>query len=342
MAGTFATWQPEYEERGLPTFPFIASGDRKRPTVRGYSRMGLPTSRQLALKYPDADGLACQAGARNKLTVIDVDARNAEGERLLADTQRQYGPSKFIVRTGNGGFHAYYKHNGENRKIRPDPRRQIDLLGGGPIALPPSRGSRWKYEIIHGTLDDLTALTVLRPSQAPPISPVSPADAVHAAQVGERDAKFWPYIAGWAKQAASFEMLFDHAQEINSMMAVPLPDADVAAKCKYWWDKTIRGENRFGLGQFQMVDHSRVDNLMMSDPDGFLLLTFLQRHHWGREFTLANETCTLMPGGGWRRQRFTAARARLIHAGLLAVVKPASFNPNRPMLCRLVSKVLGK
>ena len=38
----------------------------------------------------------------------------------------------------------------------------------------------------------------------------------------------------------------------------------------------------------------------------FCGLMYLRRHHWGRNFYLANETCTLMPGGGWSRKRFAA------------------------------------
>src|SRR5450432_3659416 len=172
MAGTFATWQPEYAARGLATFP-LRSDDRKRPAVSNYNLMGLRASRQLVMKWADAEGLACMAGRRNKITVIDIDARGAEGERLLADVQREVGEARFIVRTGGGGFHAYYRHSGERRKIRFDPRRPIDLLGGGQIVLPPSKGSKANYEIIRGTLDDLTALTPIK-TIAPPAPVIAP------------------------------------------------------------------------------------------------------------------------------------------------------------------------
>jgi hypothetical protein len=98
--------------------------------------MGIRASQQMALRFPDAPGLAAMAGARNKLAIIDIDEYGARGERLLADVQRQFGSSKVVVRTGSGGFHCYYLHTGEGRKIRPDPRRPIDLIGAGPIVLP--------------------------------------------------------------------------------------------------------------------------------------------------------------------------------------------------------------
>jgi hypothetical protein len=155
MAGIFATAQPEYAALKIATFPFDATEAVKRgPLVSRYDRMGLPASRQMALRFPDAPGLAAMAGTRNRFTVIDIDERGAIGERLLTDVQRQFGTAKVITRTGSGGFHAYYRHNGEGRKIRPDPRKPIDLIGAGPIVLPPSRGFRGNYEIIHGRIEE--------------------------------------------------------------------------------------------------------------------------------------------------------------------------------------------
>jgi hypothetical protein len=91
------------------------------------------------------------------------------------------------------------------------------------------------------------------------------------------------------------------------------------------------------------TDHSLVDELMMSDPDAFQLLIFLQRNHWGRDFALANETSDLLPLSGsrrgrvgWDRERFVGARQRLIEGGYLIVVQAATFNPKpNPMICRV-------
>jgi hypothetical protein len=333
VAGIFSTAQPKYAALGIATFPFDATQEVKRgPMVSRYHRMGLPASKQMALRFPDAPGLAAMAGARNRFTIIDIDERGEPGERLLADIQRQFGQSKVVVRTGSGGFHCYYRHRGEGRKIRPDPRKPIDLIGGGPIVLPPSRGFRGNYEIIHGRVEDLAAL---EPIKAQPAAVADSSFDPHSTLVGQRDAKFWPYIKRYAHQANSYENLLNHAREINGMMPVPLADAEVVAKCWHWWRKTERGENRWGIGQFTTVDHTLIDDLMMRDPDAFTLLMFLRRHHWGRDFYLANEMCDSMPEGGWRRQRFTAARARLIERGYLTVVRPASKQPPKPMLLRL-------
>jgi hypothetical protein len=333
MAGIFSTAQPQYAALNIATFPFDATGATKRPMVSHYNRMGLQASKQMAIRFPDAPGLAAMAGARNRFTVVDIDERGAAGERLLADVQRQFGNSKFVVRTGSGGFHAYYRHSGEGRKIRPHPHRPIDLIGGGPIVLPPTRGSRGDYDMIHGRIEDLAALAPMRAKSA---SAAGMAFDPHSIRVGERDDKFWRYVKRYAHQAASYEALLDHAREINGMMPVPLTDAEVVAKCQYWWRKTERGENRWGIGQFTTVDHKLIDEMMMTDPDAFTLLMVLRRHHWGRQFVVANDMCAMMPGGGWRRQRFTAARDRLAKQwNEIRLIRPYSFKRKEAALYAL-------
>jgi hypothetical protein len=338
MPHIFTEWQAAYAERGLPTFPvdpIADNGRRKLPCVRGYDKVGLRGSQQLALKFLNTNGLACMAGRRNRLTVIDIDARGAEADRLTAEAMREYGQSRFIVRTGGDGRHLYYRHNGEGRRIRPDPSCPIDILGGGMLVLPPSLGAKQPYEIIEGHLDDLTALTKIE--RAPPSAPAD-TEPLHHVQEGERDKTFWPYVARMAHRAQSLDALIEIATTLNRMMPMPLTEIDIVPKCKYWWEKTKDGKNRFGTGGFVITDHTVIDSLMMTDPDAFLLYEFVRRHHWGREFALANDARVLMPGGVWDRKRFAAARARLIEAGYLEVVTPASLWPSRPMICRVVAR----
>jgi hypothetical protein len=325
-SGLFASEQPKYAALGVATFPF--DGATKRPMVAHYNRMGLQASQQMALRFPDAQGLAAMAGARNRFTVVDIDERGAAGDRLLADVQRQFGNARIVVRTGSGGFHCYYRHAGESRRIRPDPRRPIDLIGGGPIVLPPTRGAKGIYEIVHGRLEDLA---VLEPMRGKSVAPPDRFDPV-SIQVGQRDEKFWPYIKRYAHQAGSYEALLSHSREINEMLPVPLTDAEIVAKCKYWWRKTELGENRWGVGHYVISTHSELDGMLTnpSDQDAFLLLTFLRRHHWGREFYLANATHESL---GWTLRRFVAARARLIALGQVVVIRPQTTK--KPMQCRL-------
>jgi len=334
MAGVFATAQPRYAALGIATFPFDATAVVKRgPLVSHYNRMGLRASKQMLLRFPDAPGLAAMAGARNRFTVIDIDARGAAGERLLADVQRDFGNARVVTRTGSGGFHAFYRHNGEVRKIRPDLRRPIDLIGGGPIVLPPTRGFRGNYEIIHGRVEDLAALEPIRESTAG----LAKTDIdLRSARDGGRDKKFWPHVARQAHLVKSLDELIEIAREMNDLMAEPWSDnaveSEIVKRCKYWWDKTQKGENWFGLGKYVRSTHAELDSMLANprDQDAWLLLTLLRRHHWGREFKLANATHKSL---SWTLRRFKAARKRLIESGEIIVIRRQT--PKRPMECRL-------
>jgi hypothetical protein len=270
------------------------------------------------------------AGTRNRFTVIDE--RGAVGERLLADVQRQFGESKVVVRTGSGSFHAYYRHNGEGRKIRPDPRKPIDLIGGGPIVLPPTRGFRSNYEIIHGKVEDLATLEPIRAKSAPAADFID----LRSARKGWRDKKFWPHIARQAHIVKSLDELIAIAREMNELMAEPWSDteaeSEIVKKCKYWWDKTQKGENWYGVGKYVRATHAEIDRLqdMPGCEDAYWLLTKLRRYHWGRDFKFAN---AMHESLGWTLKRFKAARALLLKLGEFIVIKRATRKD--PMICRL-------
>jgi hypothetical protein len=337
MVGIFATAQPSYAALKIATFPFDATEETKRgPLVSHYNRMGLRASRQMALRFPDAPGLAAMAGARNRLTVIDIDERGPAGERLLADVQRQFGSAQVITRTGSGGFHAYYRHNGEARKIRPDPRKPIDLIGGGPIVLPPTRGFRGNYEIIHGRVEDLAALEPIKTTTSANLA-ASDIDLRSARNHG-RDKKFWPHVARQAHLVKSLDELIAIAREMNEFMAEPWSDTEVDSeivkRCKYWWDKTKKGENWFGVGRYVRSTHQEIDRMLAnpSDQDAFLLLAYLRRYHWGRSFSFAN---AMHESLHWTLRRFVTARARLIELGHVTVIKRATRHD--PALCKLKS-----
>jgi hypothetical protein len=254
--------------------------------------------------------------------------------------QRQFGNARVVVRTGSGGFHAYYRHNGEGRTIRPDPRKPIDLIGRGPIVLPPTRGFTGNYEIIHGRLEDLARLEPIR--RKSDASVTSDASDLRSARKGERDAKFWPHVARQAHFVKSQDELVAIAREMNELMLEPWPDteahSEIVKRCKYWWDKTQKGENWYGIGRYVKVDHAEIDRMLANpaDQDAYLLLTLLRRHHWGRDFYFANAAHKLL---GWTEKRFAAARKRLLEMGEVIVIRPRTAK--QPMLCRLSAKALG-
>src|SRR5262245_23963518 len=163
MSGIFSTWQPIYAERGIATFPV---GEGKRPTIRGWHKVGLGGSAELATKFKDADALGYVTGRRSNVTVLDIDT--TDGKRA-EDATRQHGQPAVAVRTASNKRHMLYRYNGESRRIRPWAGLPIDVLGDNGYALAaPSNLAIGRYEIIHGHLDDLDRL---KPMESDVVSP---------------------------------------------------------------------------------------------------------------------------------------------------------------------------
>jgi Bifunctional DNA primase/polymerase, N-terminal len=150
--GIFTKWQPHYADKQIATFPV---GEDKKPQIRRWNQLGLSGSAKLAQRFTQANALGFQAGPRSQVTILDIDTHD---DAILAEALRQHGKSPFIVRTGRG-YHAYYRHAGERRHVRPYENRPVDILGGGYVVAPPSISTKGSYEIIEGTLDDLANLT---------------------------------------------------------------------------------------------------------------------------------------------------------------------------------------
>lgn len=309
--GVFAEWQPRYAEHGIATFPVR----EKRPAVKGYLKIGLDASRQFAVKFPieDSFGLACR---RNRITVLDVDAPD---ERLLADAMSEFGPSPFIVRSGSGNFQAWYRNNGEGRKVRPDDR-PIDILGDGFVVAPPSVGPNGAYTIISGSLDELATLPTMRRVEMAPASAGVPAERVES---GRRNEALWRACMAQARQCSNINELMEAAMHQNEQLFYePLADAEVLKIVASAWTKEMAGENWIGRGKRVVVDFAEVDNLLRNHPDAFVLLMLLRRYHRpGETFAVANAMAGTMPGGGWTVKRLAAARRRLEEIGEIEMVR---------------------
>jgi hypothetical protein len=339
-----------YAQFNIPTLPL---GADKNPLVSGFkiNRLTMRQSRAYMARYPTADVLGVPDGPLSGVVRLDIDEH---GDHVTEEVLRRAGQPGAIARTASGKHHLWYSDNGErrltgsagHRNARPWDDLKVDLCGQGGYAIsPPSRFADGRVYQFQGdiNLEELLRnrhrLPKIRglPDRAyvvPEKVPPGDADDLRLAKVGERDSRFWPYIARYAQHAKSLEVLIEHAREWNDLMDPPLSNAEVDTKCRYWWELTQKGENRYGIGKHILINHSVIDDLLMADPDAFALLTILRRHHWGREFVVANEMKILMPKGGWGRPRLSAARSKLINLGFLIVVRPASRTPPLPMLCR--------
>ena len=346
MMGAFAEWQPEYAARGISTFPVVVGDNQKKPAVKGYLKIGLPTSGQLALKFPahEALGIACR---RNKLTILDVDTAD---ERELADGLSRHGTTPFIVRSGSGHFQAWYRNNGEGRQIRPDPGRPVDILGDGYVVAPPSMGAKGRYQIIQGTMDDLDRLPAMITKRVeekpgfprrdrPDVSELSdtPPRRVNSMRKGDgRNNSLFTRALRQARQATELEELFQMVHHANTQFAEPLPNEEVLSVSRSAWKYKQEGRLMVTGGEATaVIFQSDIDHLW-DKPNAVTLLIRLRLAHGhrnGGQFALSNAYAEAMD---MSIPTFRAARADLADRYFLEIVHPGGKGKNDPPIVRLL------
>jgi hypothetical protein len=316
VKGVFSEWQPHYAERRIATFPVNAD---KKPAIRRWNRITLGGSARLAERFDAADAFGFQLGPKSRITALDIDSLD---EAILADALTHHGKTPFIVRTG-GGYHAYYSYAGERRLIRPYGEKPVDILGNGFVVAAPSVSHKGTYQIIAGTLDDLANL--------PPIHVVLD-DFRAEARIpeGMRNDTLFRFALEQARHSDMYDSLLDVMRTRNMDCEPPLPDEAIITTAKSAWRYEQDGRNLVGRGRAVVTPHSVVDALISENQDAFVLFSLLQRHHWGRNFVLANVMAEQL---GWTRKRLASARALLEARGFIVLVMPASFRS--PALYRL-------
>jgi hypothetical protein len=321
--GVFAEWQPRYAERGIPTFPVR----EKIPAIANYLKIGTQISATLASKFTNDDGFGFACRKAN-ITVLDVDDPD---EGLFEEALREFGPTPILIKTGSGNHQAWYRNSGEGRRIRPEEGRPIDILGDGYVVAPPSKTSKGTYGFLRGSLDDLARLPPLR------VKPPQRALIVGNSRIetGERNKRLFEACMRRAAALATFDQLHAFAVQMNGIdYREPQSEAEVTRVAKSAWKMTQEDRNWFAQGKIVTFSFDEVDELLSSSPDGLILLMRLRRCHWGANiFVIANAMANTMPGGGWTRKRFAAARTFLERCGSIEMVRAAS-RQNGPALYR--------
>jgi hypothetical protein len=321
MTGVFQKWQPVYAERGIATFPVREVEAAKRPAVRNYSRIGLPASAALTWRLGSAEMLGFMCGSRNRITVLDVDSKD---ERILADALDHHGKTPVIVRTGSGKHHAWYRHNGERRRIRPWRDLPIDLLGGGFVVAPPSEIKQGQYQFIEGSLDDLDRLPVLNNAPLNAVLSSRNISGTPDVQRGNRNDTLFAMLGREARHVDDLETLLDVGRTRNSEFTEPLDDREVVKVAASVWKMHCEGRNRFGrYGAYHSLE--TVDQLATTNPDALALLSVLKANNGPNNiFPIANAMANSKIVLG--RHRFVKARKTLIQAGLVEQLSPNTRN----------------
>jgi Bifunctional DNA primase/polymerase, N-terminal len=332
---SFHEWQPEYASRGIAVFPLKAD---KTPAMTSYNKLGVKGSAEIASRpqFAKACAMGFMTNARNRIAVLDIDTTN---EGVLADAPGRHGDTPIMVRTASGKHHAWYKYNGERRRIRPFDGLPIDLLGaGGLVVAPPSEAKGNTYSFIEGGLDDIDRLPVMRGLEhdsyvghkdVPTVVPDDvlandnePAAPDFLVPDGRRGNEFWRFCMRKAHGCETLDMLLSMARQFNEEQCVPpITEDRVVSAAASAWQYTERGLNRFGQhGSWLVTDDVRA---MVGDPYLLALVSFLKATNKpDSRFWVADGLAEVLE---WPRERFQAARRRAIETGWitpLTVPKP--------------------
>jgi Bifunctional DNA primase/polymerase, N-terminal len=326
--GIFPRWQPIYAEHKIATFPI---GEAKKPGIRGWQKVGLKGSGELAGKFKDTDALGYVTGRRSN-TVLDIDTTE---EKIAEDAISRHGQPVIVTRTASGKLHLHYKYNCERRRIRPWPGLPIDVLGdNGYVLAAPSKLATGCYEIIHGHLDDLDRLKpmvgietsiVASLPETPIITPL-PAKWAGMRQGDGRNRALWERCMRTGG-GSSPDRMMEIARDANESFEEPLMDAEVVKIATSAWQHDAAGLNFFTRPRV-MLDHDIVDALTAANPDAVALLVVLERYHGGNDrFILANEMASKM---GWGLFRWRSARDLLVRSNVIRRLRSGGRGPNDP------------
>ena len=302
--GAFVALQRAYAAHRIATYPLT---QEKTPAISGYDRVGIAGSHQLAMKFPEATAAGFVAGRRNRLTVIDIDSTD---ERLAQEIQARFGTTPFQVRTPSGGCHLYYRHQGEDRRIRPLP--DVDILGAGNVVAALSAVPKGRYQLERGSLDDLANLPPMRQE-------ASRAVANDCVPHGTRDDWLFRRLLREVKHVDDFDGLLDVARTLNMQCEPEMTDAQVVRKAVQAWKYETSGNNWVGRKARASTDREEI-LAWRHDPGAAMLLSLLRVSHPQPDDRFAidqTKTAALLQ---WSREMLRARIKALTTAGRLARV----------------------
>jgi Bifunctional DNA primase/polymerase, N-terminal/Primase C terminal 1 (PriCT-1) len=277
-------------------------------------------------------GLMC--GPSSGITEVDVDSKD---ERVLADALGRHGDTPIIIRTASGKYKAWYRHNGEARRIRPWPGLPLDVLGARGFTIAPlsfNASLSAQYQFISGRLDDLDRLPVMCHAPEPKRSAPKPSQRSIASPLsgmvegdGRNTALFHaigPAAREIYAEGGTRDRLFDLAMSHNRESDQPMAVEEVNKVVGQVWRYTVDGMNYIGERGAILQDY--VVDSFSGDADAFYLLAFLRTHELPTAtFWIANGLADRL---GWTRQRLVVARNRLIDLGYVRqITRPWQGNP---------------
>jgi hypothetical protein len=332
--GVFAEHAPEYLVHNIPVFP-TGGETGKKALVRNYQKMGVPASRKL-LEDSRFDGanLGFMCGPRNRITVLDVDTPD---RTVFNRALGECGETAIKIQTASGKFQAWYRHNGERRKIRPIKGEEIDVLGGGMVVAPPSirpdlNGEAYRF--LDGNLDDINDLPAIREGALPPeiygrVGKISTPKGIKVPE-GERTNALYDELRRIALQCETIDELAFKGAGINeAMMDPPLTEAEVVHQARGVWKLKTEGR-LIPPGSGAVVIGRDEGRQLYEYPPALALWHYLKTNH-GPEHEFAIGRVGLAKALPFGESTITKARSHLVDAGFIALSHQGGGdkNPNR-------------
>lgn len=325
----YATGAKRFYELGLSPIPL----NGKLPAIKWRAFQSKKMSPRLL------DALICKHGDKNigtitgaftNLTIVDVDA-NADLQWAID----RFGTPKLMCKSPRegGGFHLYYRYNGERNRTKVD-GRAVDVRGqGGLVVLPDSRTDIGSYKLIEGKWDELSNLTAIAAKESE-LSSLLDAAAT-CPEVGNRNKLLFDRLRHKAMEVDSVEALTTAAVGWNALLQQPLSTDEVLRTVSSVWSYRQRGSLIVtGAGQKLFIDAA---DLSLS-PDALWLLTKLRATHWNKH-TFSLSVRAMAPSLGWTEIRLRKARDELVDRGYLELIsrggrsRSGNTNPSIYRLC---------
>jgi len=300
----FLNYAPDYAEYGLTVFP-VGGDDGKKPQVKNWRKFGPHTWKKLPPKYHNDN-----IGIVNKtLTIIDID-----NPKLFHNCLNRFGDTPIKIQTPSGGFHFWYRTNGERRRIGID-GQAVDVLGkGGYAVAPPSvKPSGGCYSFISGDVTNIPDLPTIKPGALP-----DPQTKAEKSDKGQRNNKLFRICMKAARGVKSENALAEIALEENQKFTPPLDVEEVCRIVKSAWQYQVSGKNISGSNK--MIIDLNILNLS-DEPTALTLLLNLVRNHGARKKPFAIDQEQVRKLLGWGNKRRVANSIKiLIERGLIQYV----------------------
>lgn len=338
----FATTARTLTEAGMVVLP-CGKADGKAPLVKWASldRPLAPETLESWSRYPRfANANIGIATGPSGLTVIDCDTPNAL-DRLID----RFGPTPVIVATPRGGYHLYYRSNGERSGPIREDGLAIDVKAkGGFVVAPPSvrRTGEFagkSYAFVAGEWADLPSLphvlegALNRKFYGSDIgspdtdAPTGRAPAETGKDVGRRNRTLFDYLRRVARDVGSYPELIEAAEAFNARFDPPLAAAEVYRTAESVWKYRETGR-LFAPGQSSIVIPAAIfDRLAKADngADAFFLLGCLIRNHGAGHD--GDPSFVIVPAAmmrdkvihGWARTRYRNAIRTLLSENLITM-----------------------